>query len=557
MRTINKDVYFLMGLFFLVLYYTPFFVFYKNSFILIHDNLDCLFNLQIIPNYISKSGRIEQFMNGISSDMFPLSLNFTSLLLTKLDPFIGYLINDFFVRVIGFIGMFLLLDIYIIKKHLNNRNIYISSIALIYSLIGSYNIYGLTIMGQPLLLLMFIDIYKGNIKWWKFLIIFLFAFWSSLIYIGVFICIILSGVWLHYFIKNKKQLNTPFLLSILTLIVGYIISEHHLIMSNILASDIINHRVEWSIKPLSISQNIQKIFWEFSIFTQRHSGRFCTILIVFTTLLSIIFSKKIDKLTSYLLIIISNIIFFVFIFHYIKVLFGSHIILLKIFQWDRFYFFLPTLWIILFANSIQQISLSKAFRNNALCFFLLFTMIINVSLFNKELRTNIYHFFSENIKYPTYKQYFDIKLFNNIKKEINKDQDKYKVVSLGLHPSIAFFNGFYCIDGYTFSYPLAHKHKFRKIIEKELNKDKTLKDYFDNWGSRCYLFSSELKQNYLFGKDNNKEITNLSIDINQFKKMGGHYIISSVKVNNINELGLVLDKTFEGEFWKIYLYRAL
>ena len=35
-----------------------------------------------------------------------------------------------------------------------------------------------------------------------------------------------------------------------------------------------------------------------------------------------------------------------------------------------------------------------------------------------------------------------------------------------------------------------------EIISGELNKDENLRKYFDNWGSRCYAFSSELKYDY-------------------------------------------------------------
>jgi hypothetical protein len=49
---------------------------------------------------------------------------------------------------------------------------------------------------------------------------------------------------------------------------------------------------------------------------------------------------------------------------------------------------------------------------------------------------------------------------------------------------------FHTLDGYWSNYPLSHKHAFREIIADELEKSPALKSYFDDWGSRVYLFNS-------------------------------------------------------------------
>lgn len=52
-------------------------------------------------------------------------------------------------------------------------------------------------------------------------------------------------------------------------------------------------------------------------------------------------------------------------------------------------------------------------------------------------------------------------------------------------------NNINVIDGYHTLYQLSYKKKFRKIIETELDQSKKLKDYFDNWGNRAYLFYND------------------------------------------------------------------
>jgi hypothetical protein len=75
-----------------------------------------------------------------------------------------------------------------------------------------------------------------------------------------------------------------------------------------------------------------------------------------------------------------------------------------------------------------------------------------------------------------------------LKKGVGKPIQDYRVVSIGLHPAVAQYNGLYTLDTYNNFYPLSYKHQFLNIIAPELNKNKSLKSYFDLWGGRCYIF---------------------------------------------------------------------
>lgn len=71
---------------------------------------------------------------------------------------------------------------------------------------------------------------------------------------------------------------------------------------------------------------------------------------------------------------------------------------------------------------------------------------------------------------PTFREFYASEQFKEIKEYIGRPQDSYRVASIGLHPSIAQYNGFYTLDTYNNLYPLSYKYEFRKIIEKELEK---------------------------------------------------------------------------------------
>ena len=95
----------------------------------------------------------------------------------------------------------------------------------------------------------------------------------------------------------------------------------------------------------------------------------------------------------------------------------------------------------------------------------------------------------------------------------------------------------------------------KAVCSEELEKDDDLKTYFDEWGNRCYLFSSEIPFQYYFTKNSKMEIEDWDVNINQLKNMGCDYILSTIKINNQN---LALQNQFEMALhsYEIYLYKV-
>ena len=147
-----------------------------------------------------------------------------------------------------------------------------------------------------------------------------------------------------------------------------------------------------------------------------------------------------------------------------------------------------------------------------------------------------------------------------------------------MHPSIALYNGFYCLDGYVSDHSLEYHLAFRRIVLPELERSEraceeesragskqtlfNFRKYFD-WGIRCYLFSSELSagDKYLWTKDRQGQIQRLDIDRTAFLEMGGRYILSAVRIRQADDCGLRLLKVFDGDSretaWKIHVYEVL
>ena len=136
----------------------------------------------------------------------------------------------------------------------------------------------------------------------------------------------------------------------------------------------------------------------------------------------------------------------------------------------------------------------------------------------------------------TFDNYYKFKDYAFIK-DIVKNE---RVMSVGLDPMVAVMNNIKVIDGYHNIYPLSYKVKFRKIIERELEKNVVLKNYYDNWGNRIYAFY------------NNED--DIVLNFQAAKTIGANYIISKFPLKN-NELKIICNKCNNSN--EIFLYKIL
>jgi hypothetical protein len=124
---------------------------------------------------------------------------------------------------------------------------------------------------------------------------------------------------------------------------------------------------------------------------------------------------------------------------------------------------------------------------------------------------------------------------------------------------IGLYNGFYTLDGYFANYDLRYKHRFRKIIEKELAKNESIRNFFDHYGSYCSLLTAEVGRNFFVRKTEDAAIRNLELNTQALKDMGGEFILSAVEIVNHRANHLEFLRAFEKEDLplKIYLYHVM
>ena len=137
----------------------------------------------------------------------------------------------------------------------------------------------------------------------------------------------------------------------------------------------------------------------------------------------------------------------------------------------------------------------------------------------------------------TYGEFYSEELFSEIRAENNIDDEW--CAAYGLHPAVLEYNGFCTIDGYLGFYPQEYKERFRQVIAPALEKQAPTRQYFDDWGARCYLYSGtcptvvEAVRNYPHPEDR------ADLDLQALQALGCRYIFSRPQLTNAEELGLI------------------
>ena len=483
-------------------------------------------------------------------------LNFLAILFCLFPPYVALVINMFLIQLVAFIGMFLMLEKYVFNKV--NSPVSFFLISITFSFLAFWQPAGFGVAGLPLMIYVFFNIIYDNNKYLCYLYLLIFPFYSSLFFSGIFslaslfllICLLLKS---H--ILSKKQFFKGIIILTILFILS-LISEYRLIIDSISGNaNFISHRLEF-FYTTSFKESIY-IICAFLITEQDHVISKLFPIIYFSILLVLFFKKKsISKEILYLIFII----FFIAIFHgfhtytpfvnFKNELLGG----LASIQLDRFYSLVPFLSYLLFGFTILQLIQHNNFTKIFAYFLLLFQFIFvfNSSIFFIDIKDKII----DKLDVYTFNEYYATSSFEKIKKHL-KLNDKDRVGCVGIDPSIAVFNGLKTIDGYSANYSLSYKHKFRKLIENELDKNKETKLYFDNWGSRCYIFDDQLGNNPNIFKSNKSNYKSIKLHLNKFisKQLNLKYIISAVEISNKDSFKLVY--YFDDKLRVYYIYELV
>lgn len=531
----------------------PYLINGSNAYFVIHDFLDSSVahykNIKTNGMFFSLSGNIP-----LMEDVDRMTVAFSSpfelkaLIFYFLPIYWAIFVNMVLVKICAFVGMFLLLNKYITPQ---NR-ILNFIVSVIFCMIPFYVDYGISSAGNPLLCYAFFNLKNRIYVKQSLLLTFLYAFYSSLSMSGLFVCFLLtiSIIMLYY---KEKEIDLYLLSALAILLIAYLFANWRMISGFMFPSEIVSHRQDWTNSHDFIGLTF---YWLTNIVNgQYHAGDFFAIPFVIIFIFVYIKYRNRDKqLYNYLLAFVV-LVSLIVMGTYVKMV---PIKLFTAFQFDRFYFLYASLCFVLLAKSVVVLFDGK---KKYLAILSIFIATFCVGVRNIEFLINAPKIFGKQVsRAPSLDQFYDETLFAKICKDLNVEQNySTRVVSVGIYPSVAEFNGLWSLDAYMNSYSLAYKHKFRKVIEKELDKSELLKDYFDYWGSRCYLFSSELGKKYIYGKKDGTYVNNLDINTNALKNLGCQYILSAVVIDNYKELGLSYVNSFSTpkSYWNIRVYKLI
>lgn len=546
------------------LVYLPYLILGQNIYFPIHDNMDS--NI-IWAKMVSDAGGIfsspnliiNQIMDGIHRSgvygLYDLGL----LMVDVFGPFWGYVICKYLMALGGFFGMYLLLKKYVLSP--DSPVFFAIGVGLLFGLLPFWS-FTATVAWSPLALYALLNLRQKEKYISNWILLFAYAFFSSLILIGFFILLAFAIIWIIDVIRFRS-VNWYLFSGLVFLSLSYILS--HFPLFSILIYDPNFETVRSSFVNMEItagkafSSALSHViiddgngeFWAFTISLQK----FIIIPICLLAGVILIINKEINRHYIYLILFIVFSSFFAAFYLWGKLAFIHEILAQFIpINLRRIYWLTPACWYALFCLSLciihKQLK-KKGTMIATIAFFLQFLVVVT----HQE-----YIPYEGSGRIP-YNRFYSEKQFSDIRNHIGKDVRSYRVVSLGIHPAISQYNRFYTVDGYSTNYPLPYKTKFRRIIAGELNKSPSTAVEYDKWGSWCYTFFGEQGFMQILSNTNDyPKIQNLDYDFDTLKEMGGEYLLSAAEIETNSNPRLEFIKAFDNyqdsSNWNIYLYKV-
>ena len=553
------------GILFLGITFLPYLVLKEGSVFEIHDQLDeTLLTYVLNARHLSDdSGFFPEILGGIhASGMQPSAILFIPLY-RWLPTFWAFLVQYLMVCACGYFGM------YACTRKITGSSILGVVTAACFALLPLQPVYGLSAWGVPLLLYAFLCLNQKKRLWSSMLLILLFGLTTHLVLIG-YVVLSFWAVHMVWQILHKK-LNSWSAGGFALLTGTYVAVNHNLFLELLLGqSSYVSHREELVNGGYPFLETVRDVFLNSS----QHAVSLHKYLILPILVLLLIEGIRYGKLEQQEKIRFRAAVGIFVVLAGIALLFGicrSQWVaelkngmsgFLRYFQAERYYWLYPALWYLEFAlvfsiwwkrKGAWQITLVK-------CLALLLLLLPTLNLIKPRSyfyqNVNQYNNGSGITGYISWESYYAEDLMSDIEQAIGRDMSTYRIAHLGISPAPSLMHGFYTVDGYSNNYPLEYKHKFRRVIDKELTKNEETRLYFDRWGSRCYLFNGASGTYWNLSKYEKVKYEQLDFDMEALKDLGCEYLFSGGEILCAGELGLKLIGYFETEksYWGIWLY---
>ncbi|MCR5886367.1 DUF6044 family protein [Hymenobacter sp. J193] len=544
----------------------PLVVLGPQSYITIDDNLDAEVS---VPYLLARTNTaldygahtvVPQIMNGLPRNALRPGLSLTVACFELLPPLPAYLLNMVLVRLAGLLAMYALLRHWLLPAR-EQRGM-AAAVALVWALLPVYSIYGVSVLGQPAVLLALRELRLNGRAWWPWLVLLLFPLWSSLVLAGVFV---LAGAAAYLACADwlQRRLSWRAWLGVGLLALSSAVVEFPLLYS-LLSHQFVPHRVEFDLlrlTPTSLTAQVRSTV-QLALLGQYHSSLFFRGVMLLTLPLAWWQARRRGRAFPGRLVVgLLGLLLGLAVFggFYLSFLRGAQeaVSPLRTFNLSRFHFLTPLLWLVVWVLALRTL---PAGRGRAV---LVAAQLLVVLLMNREWALNLRQLLGQPVATePNYQQFVAPQLFARVAHSIQRQSGlrpaQYRVACLELPPAVAQLNGFCTLDSYQNNYPLAYKHQFRSVVAGELTKDELLRTYFDAWGNRCYLMAAELGKNFRVGANQHPPLQNFAFDAAAFRGLGGRYVVSAVALARPARSGLQLVGDFAdpAAYWHLFVYEV-
>ena len=574
-------LYIACGIILCLLTLIPFFVMGDESIITYNDQLDG----ELITYILNAKHLFEhlnvypELMNGIPvAGMMSPAPAFV-LLFKIFTPFKAFM----WMLVITKISAFL--SVYLLTKKVTNKNWIGLIVGLAFMMTPYYPVYGLCISGQAFVwyaVFVFLDKESSKAEIIAaYILTAFYAFTSSLALVGFGIIVSIAIVSIICIFKKRDAL-IKLLGAEGILILIYALTNIPLITQLIKGSSFVSHKSEIVIAKRSLF-DVLKIYLlggdYYTPFCQKIILPFALIIIAICAVLYFARGKKelkesVESLSAkwknilavVCFIAIALVMILLYNLPFVVDIRNNSSGVLHDFSFERISWMLPVAWVLLLAEVIDLLYVTlvnksdkkwiKVFASGIgtlVCFAIFIVLAYksdNKTTFMRMIKGSEY-------KQVSFSQYFSEDLFKQVDELIGRDKSDYRVISLGLYPSSAAYNGFYCLDAYSNNYDVNYKHEFRQIMSDELAKSDYYRAYYDEWGNRCYIYLASYKTG-INANFYNIVFDNISLDLSAAKNMGAEYVISASPIINEEALGLTLLNdtpiTSDDAWYDLYVY---
>lgn len=577
MKSVNSEklnrCLFILGFAAVLVMIIPYILLGQDSVVAYHDQLDGELIVYILQaKHLFDGNILPEFMGGVYKTVLTPPAPAATILFKFMSPFTALVVLQLLGSITGYLGM------YGLVRYTAGHSFIAMAVGVMYGYLPFLPVYGLSQYGIPMLIFLLLyamDKKTGKAVFFAVLYGVFYALNSSLVLVGFGILGSIVIWMIMLLIKGEKKACVCTALVWSGMLVTYLFENMTLIRQTMGLSDTyVSHKTEYTLSPDTYAGGFLGAF----VNGGQHSGDFhkyflwMIILEALCCLVPLV-RRKTGNMRAYRIMyvcLIINICYALITALWngeIGVMLRGRSGVLGAFQMDRLLWIAPCLWYLAFACGLALFAgAGDSGRRGMRPVFVLFIAVMltvcgGKVLLESNLKPNLQKVLNPEYSAMSFNDYYAVGVLDEVDDfimELTQDtQDKYRVVSLGIDPAAALYHGFYCLDGYSNNYPLEYKHAFRRIISPELDKSAYLKEYFDGWGNRCYLFSAECPGYYTVEKGG-FYYQDYSIDTDALRDMGGEYIISAAYIANAQECGLTLlnGEPFETEdsYYRIYVY---